>query len=44
MLAYGKTYDGRYLFVVLRRKPKGIVRVITARNMEENEKKLYRKR
>ena len=44
MYALGVTDDGRYLFVVFRRKPRGVVRVITARDMEPKEKRLYRRR
>jgi uncharacterized DUF497 family protein len=42
-LAYGKTNAGRYLFVVLiiaNRK----TRIITARDMTDREKKLYRRK
>jgi uncharacterized protein len=43
-IALGETLDGRLAFVVFRRLPKGIVRVITARNMESNERRLYRRK
>lgn len=43
-LAYGTTANGRYLTVVFRHKGRGIVRVITARNMTQREKKLYKER
>jgi uncharacterized DUF497 family protein len=42
-LAYGKTNGGRYLFVVLIIANKK-TRIITARDMTDNEKKLYRRK
>ena len=42
---YGQTVSGRYLFIVLRkREGKGRYKVITARDMEESERKYYGKR
>ena len=38
---YGKTFVGRYLFVVYVPVAKGKVRVITARDMDAREKRLY---
>jgi hypothetical protein len=43
-LAYGITADGRCLLVVFRYKGKGVVRVITARDMTTREKKRYKER
>lgn len=43
MYALGKTFYGRYLFVVFEKKGNGIIRVITSRDMNKNEKKLYKK-
>lgn len=43
-LVYGQTDAGRYLFIVIRYKPKDIVYVITARPMTKNEQRYYRKR
>lgn len=43
-LVYGVTDDGRYLLVVGIYKGKGIFRVITARDMTEREKSLYKRR
>ena len=43
-LVYGQTDAGRYLFTVVRRKPDGIVYVITARPMAKNEQRYYRNR
>ena len=43
-LAYGKTGDGRPLFVVLVSKAGGIVRPLTARAMTDAERRLYRRR
>jgi uncharacterized DUF497 family protein len=42
-LNFGRTLDGQYLFVVFILMPKGRVRTITARNMDSDEKRLYRK-
>ena len=33
-IAMGETLDGRLAFVIFRRLPRGVVRVITARDME----------
>ncbi len=38
---YGKTVGGKYLFVVYVPVAKGKVRVITARDMDAKEKRLY---
>ncbi len=43
-LAYGPTADGRHLVVVFRYGGKGVVRVVTAREMTKREKGLYRQR
>lgn len=43
-LAYGQTDEGRFLLVVFVRKPGQIVRVITARDMSNEEKKKYHRR
>jgi hypothetical protein len=43
-IALGETLDGRLAFVVFRRLPEGLVRVITARNMEASERRLYRRK
>ena len=40
----GYTISGRYLFVVYAPKEKGISRVITAIDMDEKSRRLYRKR
>ena len=40
----GYTIGGRYLFIVYSLKNKGIERVITAMDMDEKTKKLYKKR
>ena len=40
-LVHGRTLAGRYLFVVVRYQGNGLVRVITARDMDMTEKKLY---
>ncbi len=43
-LVYGVTDSGRYLFIVGINKGKGIFRAITARDMTEREKSLYKRR
>lgn len=41
-LLYGVTEDGRYLFVVFKNLGGGLVRPITARDMDQREQRLYR--
>ena len=41
---FGYTVGGRYLFIVYRSKNRGIARVITAMDMDEKTRKLYKKR
>lgn len=41
---FGKTYSGRFLFVVVRFIRQGEIRVITARDMNAWEKNYFRKR
>lgn len=43
-LAYSQTSDGRYLFVVLRYRGRGLIRVVTARDMTDAEKSFCQKR
>ena len=43
-LAYGKTADGRLLLVVYGRLGRGAIRPVTARDMTDGEKRLYRRR
>jgi uncharacterized DUF497 family protein len=43
-LAYGPTDDGRYLLVVYIVQPGPLIRVITARDMDNSEKKQHRGR
>ena len=43
-LVYSQTRNGRYLLIVTRYLGQGILRVITARNMTETEKKLCKQR
>ncbi|MBI2202992.1 MAG: BrnT family toxin [Candidatus Rokubacteria bacterium] len=43
-LAHGQTGGGRLLFVVYATRPGGRIRVITARDMTESEKRLWRRR
>jgi len=41
-LAYGVTAEGRYLFVVFFALGQGVIRVVTARNMTDTEKRRYK--
>jgi hypothetical protein len=41
--AFGQTEDGRYLFIVFVWRPNRVIRVITARDMDESEKFGFRK-
>jgi uncharacterized DUF497 family protein len=43
-IALGETLDGRLAFVVFQRLSGGFVRVITARDMEANERRLFRRK
>lgn len=43
-IALGETYDGRLALVVFRRLPGSVIRVITARDMELNERRLFRRK
>ena len=38
---YGRSYEGRYLFVVFRNQGGGTVRIITARDMTIRERRLF---
>jgi len=42
-LAFGQTDAGRYVFVVFIRKAHGVIRVITARDMDRAERAAYRR-
>ena len=43
-VALGETLDGRLVFVVFRRLTGGMVRVVTARDMEDSERRLFRRK
>ena len=43
-LAYGRTSDGRYLFIVLYARGAGVARIITARDMTDREQRFYQRR
>ena len=43
-LALGETLDGRLAFVVFRRLPGGLIRVVTARDMDDKERRLFRRK
>jgi uncharacterized DUF497 family protein len=42
-IALGETLDGRLAFVVFRRLSRGWIRVITAREMDDSERRLFRR-
>ncbi|MBM3127844.1 MAG: BrnT family toxin [Chloroflexi bacterium] len=41
--AFGQTTEGRYLFIVFVWRPNRVIRVITARDMDESERFGFRK-
>jgi len=41
---FGQTISGRYLFIVFFFKERGLIRVISARNMPDSARKYYKKR
>ena len=43
-LAYGRTENGRWVFAVYVTRPQGRIRVLTARDMTEGERRLYRRK
>jgi uncharacterized protein len=43
-VALGETLNGRLAFVVFRRLSGGLVRVITARDMDASERRLFRRK
>jgi uncharacterized DUF497 family protein len=43
-IALGETLDGRLAFVVFRRLPGGQIRVVTARDMDKSERRLFRRK
>jgi uncharacterized DUF497 family protein len=43
-IALGRTFDSRLAFVVFRRLPGGRIRVITARDMDNSERRLFRRK
>jgi uncharacterized DUF497 family protein len=43
-IALGATFDGRLVFVVFARLPKGLIRVVTARDMEDGERRVFRRK
>jgi uncharacterized DUF497 family protein len=42
--ASGETLDGRLLFVVFRRLPVGMIRVVTAREMDDRDRRVFRRK
>ena len=43
-VALGETVDGRLAFIVYRRLSRGMIRVITARDMDDTERRLFRRK
>jgi uncharacterized DUF497 family protein len=43
-IALGETLNGRLAFVVFRRLPRGLIRVVTARDMENSERRMFRRK
>lgn len=43
-VALGETLDGRLAFVVFRRLRSGLIRVVTARDMNNSERRLFRRK
>jgi uncharacterized DUF497 family protein len=43
-IALGETLDGRLAFVVFRRLSGGLIRVVTARDMDSRERRLFRRK
>ena len=43
-IALGETLDGRLAFVVFRRLSRGLIRVVTARDMDSKERRLFRRK
>ena len=43
-VALGETLDGRLAFIVFRRLSGGLIRVVTARDMENRERHLFRRK
>ena len=42
--AYGETLDGRLLFIIFRRLTAGTIRVVTARDMEDQDRRIFRRK
>ena len=42
-IVYGQTHAGRYLFIVIKYNPQGLVYTITAREMTQSERRLFHK-
>jgi uncharacterized protein len=43
-VALGETLDGRLAFVVFRRLPGALIRVVTARDMDDSERRMFRRK
>ena len=43
-VVYGQTTGGRYLFIALYKRGQGVVRIITARDMTDTERRFYHHR
>lgn len=44
LAAYGRTDEGRYVTTIFYHKPGGVIRVVTARDMDRSERRYYRQR
>lgn len=40
-VVFGRTYAGRYLFLVVEKKLRGTIRVVTARDMNDRQRQFY---
>ena len=43
-VALGEPLDGRLAFVVFRLLPRGLIRVVTTRDMESSERRMFRRK
>ena len=43
-IALGETLDGRLAFVVFRRLSGGLIRAVTARDMDDSERRMFRRK
>ena len=43
-IALGETLSGRLAFIVFQRLPKGLIRTVTARDMVDHERRMFRRK